>query len=144
MGGVKEMVIGMAHRGRLNVLVNTLGKAPHRACSPSSKASTTGPRMPRLGRREVPHGLLSSDVQDTPGGPVHSRWPSTPRTWKSSTRWSRARCARARSRRGDETRDSVVPVLIHGDAAFAGQGVVMELLQMSQARGFCTGGTCTW
>jgi 2-oxoglutarate dehydrogenase E1 component len=52
------------------------------------------------------------------------------------------RCARARSAR-NVARDQVVPVLIHGDAAFAGQGVVMETLQLSQARGFYTGGTCT-
>ena len=138
LGGVEEFVIGMAHRGRLNVLVNVLGKSP---------------AEPVLGiRRQVRHDAstgsgdvkyhkgFSADLRH-PAATCTWRWPSIPRISRSSIRWSKVRCARARNVAATRDGDKVLPVLIHGDAAFAGQGVVMETLQLSQARGFCTGGT---
>jgi 2-oxoglutarate dehydrogenase complex dehydrogenase (E1) component-like enzyme len=137
-GGVKEIVIGMAHRGRLNVLVNTLGKMPP-ICSPSSKASTTPEDLP-FGRREVPHGLqLRRQPRRRPGAPGAGLQPLAPGDRQPGGRGQRA-CAR-RTAAATTAREQVLPVLVHGDAAFAGQGVVMELLQMSQARGFAVGGT---
>ena len=93
-----------------------------------------------LGRREVPQGLLRGPAHRAPATCTRCS-PSIPRTWRSSIRSSRARCAPARSGATTRKGDRVLPLLIHGDAAFAGQGVVMETLQLSQARGFYTGGT---
>jgi 2-oxoglutarate dehydrogenase E1 component len=133
---VQEIVIGMAHRGRLNVLVNTLGKMPK-----DLFAEFEGKPRPKLPAGDVKyHQGFSSDV--TPrAARCTCRWRSTRRTWRSSTRWSRARCARARTAAATQQGDQVLPVLVHGDAAFAGQGVVMETLNLAQTRGYGTGGT---
>jgi 2-oxoglutarate dehydrogenase E1 component len=93
----------------------------------------------RLGRRQIPQGILA-DLK-TRRATCTWRWRSIPRTSRSSIRWSRVRCARARSAAATPQGEKVLPVQIHGDAAFAGQGVVMETLQLSQARGFYTGGS---
>ena len=139
--GVKDVVIGMAHRGRLNVLVNTLGKPPRKLFDEFEGKFEHAARRPRAHRRrQVPHGLFAP-TSPRPAARCTSRSPSIPRTWKSSTRWSPARVRSRQNRRGDKQRTQVLPVLMHGDAAFAGQGVVMELFQMSQARGFAVGGT---
>ena len=69
------------------------------------------------------------------------RWRSTPAIWKPWTRWWKASCARSRTVLGDTKRERVIPILIHGDAAFAGQGVVAETLNLSQLEGYTTGGT---
>jgi 2-oxoglutarate dehydrogenase E1 component len=88
--GVQESVIGMAHRGRLNVLVNTMARCP-RTCSPSSKAST-----PNISRQAMSSTTWASRPTSTPrAGPCTCRWPSILRTWRSSIQWSRARSARA-------------------------------------------------
>ena len=136
--GIKEMVIGMAHRGRLNLLVNILGKSPRELFAEfEGKISADDPT--RSG--DVKYHLgFSSDVR-TPGGVMHLALAFNP-SHLEIVNPVVAGSARARQTRlGDHRREQVLPVLVHGDAAIAGQGVVMELLNMSQARGFAVGGT---
>ena len=92
-------------------------------------------RTIELRRREIPPGVLLQH-DDTPAARFTWRWPSTLRTWKSCRRWWRARCAPRQDRRDDPVGRTVVPIVVHGDAAFAGQGVVMETFQMSQTRAY--------
>src|SRR5947207_7680942 len=134
--GVQEMVIGMAHRGRLNVLVNTLRKAPAELFS---EFDHTAPENLPSGDVKYHQGF-SSDVS-TPGGPVHLSLAFNP-SHLEIVNPVVAGSAQARlDRRADKEGDSVLPVLVHGDAAFAGQGVVMETLALAQTRGYYTGGT---
>jgi 2-oxoglutarate dehydrogenase E1 component len=136
--GIKEMVIGMAHRGRLNLLVNILGKSPRELFAEfEGKLAEDDPT--RSG--DVKYHLgFSSDVR-TPGGVLHLALAFNP-SHLEIVNPVVAGSARARQTRlGDHRKDQVLPVLVHGDAAIAGQGVVMELLNMSQARGFAVGGT---
>ncbi|NEP63344.1 MAG: 2-oxoglutarate dehydrogenase E1 component, partial [Symploca sp. SIO2G7] len=136
--GVREMVIGMAHRGRLNVLVNVLGKSPGDLFAEfEGKISSDDPS--RSGDVKY-HMGFSSDVH-TPGGPMHLALAFNP-SHLEIVNPVVSGSARARQQRlGDEHHDQVLPVLVHGDAALAGQGVNMELFNMSQARGFKVGGT---
>jgi len=134
--GVKEIVIGMAHRGRLNVLVNILGKSPSELFQEfeGNIASGTGSGDVRY------HMGFSSDVQ-TEQGPVHVTLAFNPSHLEIIDPVVQGSVRARQRRRRDRTGDQALPLLIHGDAAFAGQGVVMETLQMSQARGYMTGGT---
>ncbi len=124
----------MAHRGRLNVLVNVLGKSPGELFSEFEGSYDVSAKT-RLRRRQIPPGLLVGCAharrQRAPGAGVQS---VAPGNRQSGGRGLGARPPGAPRRRDRATR--VMPVLIHGDAAFAGQGVVMETLQMSQTRGF--------
>jgi 2-oxoglutarate dehydrogenase E1 component len=138
-GGVREVVIGMAHRGRINVLVNTMGKPPHQLFA-EFEGRHEGPRDPAHSGDVKYHMGYSSDVQ-TPDGPVHLVLGFNPSHLEIVDPVVAGSVRARQTRRNDEARTQVVPVLVHGDAAFAGQGVVMELLQMSQARGFTVGGT---
>ncbi|HEB81560.1 MAG TPA: 2-oxoglutarate dehydrogenase E1 component [Gammaproteobacteria bacterium] len=133
---IKEVVIGMAHRGRLNVLVNILGKTPAELFQ-----EFEGTKELREQAGDVKYHLgFSSDMQ-TPGGPVHLALAFNPSHLEIVSPVVEG-MARARQwRRGDRQGNEVIPVQIHGDAAFSGQGVVMETLQMSQSRGFLTHGT---
>jgi 2-oxoglutarate dehydrogenase E1 component len=134
-GGVKEVVIGMAHRGRLNVLVNILGKAPSELFSEFEGRNNVS------GSGDVKyHQGFSSDIV-TPGGQVHLALSFNPSHLEIIDPVVEGSVRARQERRKDRERNTVLPVLIHGDAAFAGQGVVMETLNMSQARGFMTGGT---
>jgi 2-oxoglutarate dehydrogenase E1 component len=137
--GVKEMVIGMAHRGRLNVLINTLGKPPHLLFA-EFEGKHEDPEDPAHSGDVKYHMGFSSDVQ-TPGGSVHLALGFNPSHLEIIDPVIAGSVRARQTRRRDADRAQVIPVLIHGDAAFAGQGVVMELLQMSQARGFAVGGT---
>jgi 2-oxoglutarate dehydrogenase E1 component len=137
--GVKEIVIGMAHRGRLNVLVNTMGKPPHQLFA-EFEGRHDGPDDPAHSGDVKYHMGYSSDVA-TPGGPVHLALGFNPSHLEIIDPVVAGSVRARQQRRRDEAREQVMPVLIHGDAAFAGQGVVMELFQMSQARGFGVGGT---
>ncbi|MGY6587205.1 MAG: 2-oxoglutarate dehydrogenase E1 component [Wenzhouxiangella sp.] len=136
--GIKEMVIGMAHRGRLNVLVNVLGKSPGDLFAEfEGKIADDDPN--RSGDVKY-HMGFSSDVR-TPGGVMHLALAFNP-SHLEIVNPVVAGSSRARQQRlGDHQHEQVLPVLVHGDAAIAGQGVVMELLNMSQARGFAIGGT---
>jgi 2-oxoglutarate dehydrogenase E1 component len=136
--GVREMVIGMAHRGRLNVLVNILGKSPGDLFEEfEGKIASDDPN--RSG--DVKYHLgFSSDVP-TPGGPVHMALAFNPSHLEIVDPVVPASARARQVRRNDASREQVMPVLIHGDAAIAAQGVVMELFQMSETRGFSVGGT---
>ena len=135
--GVKELVIGMAHRGRLNVLVNILGKEPCKLF-----AEFEGKHVDeRTGSGDVKyHQGFSSDV-DTPGGPVHLTLGFNPSHLEIVNPVIEGSVRARQGRRGDHEGQQVLPVVIHGDSAFSGQGVVMETLNMSQVRGYKTGGT---
>ncbi|MBK1702610.1 2-oxoglutarate dehydrogenase E1 component [Thiococcus pfennigii] len=136
--GLKEIVIGMAHRGRLNVLTNILGKPPQDMFDEFE------------GRVHVSWREMAGDVKyhmgfatdiDTPGGVVHVVLGFNPSHLEIIDPVIEGSVRARQRRRLDRTGDLVLPVLIHGDAAFAGQGVVAETLQLSQTRGYSTGGT---
>ena len=137
--GVKEIVIGMAHRGRLNVLINTLGKAPSLLFN-EFEGKYDHPEDPAHSGDVKYHMGFSSDIA-TAGGPLHLALGFNPSHLEIIDPVVTGSVRARQTRRRDTARRQVMPVLIHGDAAFAGQGVVMELLQMSQARGFTVGGT---
>lgn len=134
--GVQEIVIGMAHRGRLNVLVNTLGKMPKDLFAEfEHKAAEDLP----AGDVKYHQGF-SSDVS-TPGGPVHLSLAFNPSHLEIVNPVVEGSVRARQDRRGDTVGTQVLPVLVHGDAAFGGQGVVQETLAMAQTRGYRTGGT---
>jgi len=134
----KELVIGMAHRGRLNVLVNILGKSPaalfgeFEGTHVSSPGALTGDVKYHMG--------FSSNVE-TSGGPLHVTLAFNPSHLEIINPVVEGSVKARQDRRGKGSVDTVIPVLIHGDASFAGQGVVMETLNMSETRAFSTGGT---
>jgi 2-oxoglutarate dehydrogenase E1 component len=137
-GGIEEMVIGMAHRGRLNVLVNVVGKSPQVMFSEFEGTYDTN-HMQGSGDVKY-HKGFSTDIR-TPGGNMHVALAFNPSHLEVVNPVVEGSVRSRQQRRSDSTGEKVIPVLIHGDAAFAGQGVVMETLQLSQARGFYTGGT---
>jgi 2-oxoglutarate dehydrogenase E1 component len=134
--GVQEIVIGMAHRGRLNVLVNSLGKMP----------ADLFAEFDHTAKEELPagdvkyHQGFSSDVT-TRGGPVHLSLAFNPSHLEIVNPVIEGSVRARMDRRGDHQGKQVLPVQVHGDAAFAGQGVVMETLALAETRGYFTGGT---
>jgi 2-oxoglutarate dehydrogenase E1 component len=134
--GLKEIVIGMAHRGRLNVLVNSLGKLP---ADLFAEFDHTAPEDLPSGDVKYHQGF-SSDVS-TPGGPVHLTLAFNPSHLEIVNPVVEGSVRARMDRRGDPRGLQVLPVLVHGDAAFAGQGVVMETLALAETRGYSTGGT---
>jgi 2-oxoglutarate dehydrogenase E1 component len=134
--GVQELVIGMAHRGRLNVLVNTLGKNPKELFS-----EFEGKHVSELSAGDVKyHNGFSSDIS-TAGGPIHLSLAFNPSHLEIVNPVVEGSVRARQRRRKDVKGDQVLPLLIHGDAAFAGQGVVMETLNLSSTRGYGTAGT---
>ena len=126
----------MAHRGRLNVLVNTMGKVPKDLFS-----EFEGKHADNLPAGDVKyHNGFSSDI-NTPGGPMHLTLAFNPSHLEIVNPVVEGSVRARQHRRKDREGKQVMPVLIHGDAAFAGQGVVMETLNLSQTRGYRTGGT---
>ncbi|GHA21434.1 2-oxoglutarate dehydrogenase subunit E1 [Arenicella chitinivorans] len=136
--GVKEVVIGMAHRGRLNVLVNILGKAPRTLFSEFEGKHDIN-ELAASGDVKYHQGF-SSDIQ-TSGGPVHLSLAFNPSHLEIVSPVVVGSVRARQQRRDDHEGNTVLPISIHGDAAFAGQGVVMETFQMSECRGYRTGGT---
>ncbi len=135
---MKESVIGMAHRGRLNVLVNLLGKSPRNLFDEFEGQYDLATLR---GSGDVKyHKGYSADLK-TPSGNVHVALAFNPSHLEVVNAVVEGSARARQERRGDAEGVKVLPVQIHGDAAFAGQGVVMETLQLSQARGFHTGGT---
>lgn len=134
--GIQEIVIGMAHRGRLNVLVNTLGKMPK-----DLFAEFDGQHADDLPSGDVKyHNGFSSDVS-TPGGAVHLSLAFNPSHLEIVNPVVEGSARARMDRRGDKNGSEVLAILVHGDAAFAGQGVVMETLNLAQTRGYGTHGT---
>jgi len=134
--GMKEIVIGMAHRGRLNVLVNILGKKPADLFS-----EFEGKRNEELTAGDVKyHQGFSADVETAHGG-MHLVLAFNPSHLEIVSPVVEGSVRARQDRHRDATGDSVLPVVIHGDAAFAGQGVVMETFNMAGARGYSTKGT---
>ena len=134
--GVKESVIGMAHRGRLNVLINTLGKLPKELF-----AEFEGIHTEHLTSGDVKyHQGFSSDIA-TPGGPMHLTLAFNPSHLEIVNPVVEGSVRARQHRRSDFSGKQVLPILLHGDAAFAGQGVNQETFNLSQTRGYGTGGT---
>ena len=133
--GCKEIVMAMAHRGRLNVLVNILGKNPAEMFE-----EFEGKRLVNTSGDVKYHQGFSSNVM-TPGGEVHMALGFNPSHLEISCPVVIGSGRARQDRRDDPTGQKVVPILMHGDAAFAGQGVVMETFQLSQTRAYKTGGT---
>jgi len=136
--GMEEMVIGMAHRGRLNVLVNLLGKSPADIFS-EFEGKYDVARLQGSGDVKY-HKGFSSDLK-TPAGNVHVALAFNPSHLEVVNPVVEGSVRARQERRGDTAGARVLPIQIHGDAAFSGQGVVTETLQLSQTRAFYTGGT---
>ena len=140
--GVHEIVIGMAHRGRLNMLANVVGKPLTQIFSEFEgdidPASTQG-------SGDVKYHLGASGIRTASTGKeiVVSMSPN-PSHLEAVDPVVEGIVRPKQDRLGDTKRERVIPVLVHGDAAFAGQGVVAETLNLSQLDGYCTGGTIHW
>jgi 2-oxoglutarate dehydrogenase E1 component len=134
--GVQEMVIGMAHRGRLNVLVNTLGKSPQMLFD-----EFEGKKAADLSAGDVKYHMGFSSDLATPGGPVHLALAFNPSHLEIVNPVVEGSVYARQRRRGDTTDEQAMAILIHGDAAVAGQGVNQEMLNFSATRGYGTGGT---
>ena len=134
--GVQEIVIGMAHRGRLNVLVNIMGKNPL-----DLFAEFEGKHDDELPSGDVKyHQGFTSDIA-TPGGPINLSLAFNPSHLEIVNPVVEGAVKARQVRRGDRDGSQVLPILVHGDAAFAGQGVIMETLNLALTRGYGTGGT---
>ena len=133
--GAKEICIGMAHRGRLNVLVNILGK------NPVDLFDEFEGKVSYIGSGDVKYHQGFSSNMMTPGGEVHLALAFNPSHLEIVSPVVEGSVRARQDRREDPIGDSVVPIVLHGDASFAGQGVVMETFQMSQTRAYRTGGT---
>jgi len=135
--GAKEIIIGMAHRGRLNVLVNIMGKRPEDLFN---EFEGKGHQIEE-GTGDVKYHMGFSSNIATNGGDVHIALAFNPSHLEIVGPVVEGSVRARQERRLDKHGDQVIPILIHGDAAFAGQGVVMETLNMSQSRGYSTKGT---
>ncbi|WP_295822011.1 2-oxoglutarate dehydrogenase E1 component [uncultured Deinococcus sp.] len=136
--GVKEVVLGMAHRGRLNTLVNIFGKQPSDLFAEFDGKKRLSDDPDVAGDVKY-HMGFSSDVR-TPGGPMHLAMAFNPSHLEIVSPVVHGSVRARQDRRGDSERRSVLPITVHGDAAVSGQGVVMETLNLSRLRGFATGG----
>ena len=134
---VEEVVIGMAHRGRLNVLLNVLGK------DPAALFQEFEGKMAHDRTGDVKYHLgFAADLKTLSGNVVHVALAFNPSHLEIIAPVFEGAARSHMRRRNDlESKNKVLPIVIHGDAAIAGQGVVMETFNFSQARGFCTGGT---
>jgi len=136
--GVTDIVVGMAHRGRLNVLVNLLGKAPEDLFSEFEGQSDADQRS---GSGDVKyHQGFYSGIQ-TPGGPVRLSLAFNPSHLEIVGPVVQGGVRARQDRHQEDAQDLVLPIIIHGDAAFIGQGVVTETLNLSKTAAYGTGGT---
>ena len=135
--GASQVCFGMAHRGRLNLLVNVLGKLPTDLFSSFNEEGV----LEGANTGDVKYHLGFSSNFITPGGEVHVSLSNNPSHLEIVDPVVLGSVRARQDRLHDKKRESVIPILLHGDASFSGQGVVMESLQMSQTRGFFVGGT---
>lgn len=139
--GVKEIIIGMAHRGRVNVLANFMGKGLEYIFGDFNGPLEVAEPVDDFDG-DVKYHLGYQSTKDTPNGPCEVRLAYNPSHLETVNPVVLGMVRAAQRRRQDtKERKTVVPVLIHGDGAFAGQGVVMETFQMSQVKGYTVGGT---
>src|SRR5579885_2744318 len=137
--GVKEFVIGMPHRGRLNVLANFVGK-PYAAIFSEFQGNSTNPEHVH-GSGDVKYHLGTSADREIGGQFVHLSLTANPSHLEAVNPVVLGKVRAKQQQRGDSERRQVVGLLMHGDAAFAGQGLVAESLELSELDGFRTGGT---
>ena len=137
--GVKEFVLGMPHRGRLNVLANFMCK-PYAAIFSEFQGNAANPEHVQ-GSGDVKYHLGTSTDRDIGGRSVHLSLAANPSHLEAVNPVVLGKVRAKQRQRGDNERKEVVGILMHGDAAFAGQGVVAESLELSDLRGFRTGGT---
>ena len=137
--GVTEMTVGMAHRGRLNVLANVMGK-PYRAIFHEFAGGATNPEDVG-GSGDVKYHLGTSSDREFDGNKVHLSLVPNPSHLEAVDPVVLGKCRAVMTIRGDRHGKTVLPILLHGDAAFAGQGIVAECLMMSGLQGYATGGT---
>ncbi|MCH7631322.1 MAG: 2-oxoglutarate dehydrogenase E1 component, partial [Proteobacteria bacterium] len=137
--GVKEIVIGMAHRGRLNVLVNVMQK-PYQAIFHEFHGGSSKPDEIQ-GSGDVKYHLGTSADREFDGNPVHLSLTANPSHLEAVDPVVLGKTRAKQTQRGDAERSEVLSLLIHGDAAFAGQGIVAECFMLSGLKGYRTGGT---
>jgi len=133
---IEEMAIGMAHRGRINVLINIMGKTPS-----DLFMEFEGKSINKLGTGDVKYHMGFSTDLNTGNGPIHVALAFNPSHLEIISPVVEGSVRARQDRRRDKQGKHVIPIVIHGDAAFAGQGVVMETFNMSQSRGYSTKGT---
>jgi 2-oxoglutarate dehydrogenase E1 component len=137
--GIREFVIGMPHRGRLNVLANFVGK-PFAAIFSEFQGNTTNPDHVH-GSGDVKYHLGTSGDREIGGNTIHLSLAANPSHLEAVDPVVLGKVRAKQLQRGDADRSQVAGILMHGDAAFAGQGLVAESLELSELNGFCTGGT---
>src|SRR5215471_5456478 len=137
--GIREFVIGMPHRGRLNVLANFVGK-PLAAIFSEFQGNSTNPEHVH-GSGDVKYHLGTSGDREVGGKTIHLSLAANPSHLEAVDPVVLGKVRAKQLQRGDSERAEVASVLMHGDAAFAGQGLVAESLELSDLVGFCTGGT---
>ena len=139
--GVKEIVVGMPHRGRLNVLTQVMGK-PHRALFHEFKGGSANPDVVE-GSGDVKYHLGASSDREFDGNKIHLSLTANPSHLEIVDPVVMGKVRAKQDQHGDppDQRISVLPLLMHGDAAFAGQGVVAECFSLSDLKGYRTGGS---
>jgi 2-oxoglutarate dehydrogenase E1 component len=137
--GMKELVIGMPHRGRLNVLTNMMGKS-FSAVFSEFQGNSANPEDVQ-GSGDVKYHLGTSSDRTFDGNVVHLSLQANPSHLEAVNPVVLGKVRAKQQQRGDTARDQVVGLLMHGDAAFAGQGLVAESLDLSELKGYRTGGT---
>ncbi|MBV7377714.1 2-oxoglutarate dehydrogenase E1 component [Maritimibacter dapengensis] len=137
--GAKEIVVGMPHRGRLNILANVMAK-PYRAIFNEFQGGSFKPEDVD-GSGDVKYHLGASSDREFDGNNVHLSLTANPSHLEAVNPVVLGKCRAKSQQLGDEDHTQVIPILLHGDAAFAGQGVVAECFQLSGIRGHRTGGT---
>ena len=137
--GIDEVIIGMPHRGRLNLLANIMRK-PYRAIFSEFQGNTANPEDVQ-GSGDVKYHLGTSADREFDGNNIHLSLTANPSHLEAVNTVVLGKVRAKQRQKGDEQRDRVLGLLLHGDAAFAGQGIVPETFDLSQLRGYRTGGT---